>query len=1850
MYRRYLLNHPVVRYLLILFWTASLWAQDPFINEFHVDQETVNSMEFVELYVGVPVAIPLLPETILFWTDENGTIIDRVDLNGKGADESGIILIGTEFVPGVDPSGSDPHSALLTAGFPDLGSIILYRGELDIGISNVDVLPLEGILDSVVYTLNGTVPTELSDLADLLLALNQEVINLNMFGQSSHQSAQRFPHGAGAPNETDPYVIGIPTPGAINLSAVLINEVDSDTHIDSPLEEFIELYDGGLGNTILDGLVLVLYDGTSDSSYVTYDLAGRTTDPNGFFVIGNENAPGVDWIIPSSTIQTGTDAIALFIGTGADYPDGSPVIEENLVDALVYGVEDTIDIELMPLLADGQSHVDEDARDNKFRHSMQRFPNKAGGNRVTEEYVVAIPTPKMHNRAAILINEIDADQEGSDTAEFIELYDQGVGNMPLDGLVLTLFDGDTDEIYASFSLNTKTTNAKGFFLVGNSGVANVDLMIDNGILRQEPNAYAVAIYIGEVENYSVGTFISTTDVEEAVVYDIGAGDDGGLLQLLNPGQPQINENGLGNRFAHSLQRFPNGEGGPRNTDTFAPAIPTPKRANIQRTNYVLINEIDSFVSGGDDVEFIELYDGGDGNTPLDGLVCVMFDGNDDRSYHSIDLTGYQTDENGYFLIGDQSVVPAPDIVVVDGLIQNGADAVVLYNSSITLFPNGSAVSFTNIEDAVVYSTGDANDVELLQILNPGQPQVDESGRGNSGAHSLQRYPNGSGGPLNTDTFISVLPTPRAPNFTALVINELDSDTEGTDKLEFVELFDGGRGGSELDGLVLVFYDGVTDTSYMAFDLDGYVTDADGYFLIGNDLLNPEIVIANNTLLNTSSAVAIYNEDGVDFPNGVSVSLVNLSDAIVYGTPEDSGLMPLLNAGQPQLDENGRGNKDGHSLQRSPNGTGGIRNTLSYIHTVPTPRVFNIEMSYDHTRLTRLDDPGNPGGINLEDDGDTNGWTDITSPIQNANSWSTSVSLPFDFRYFGVDVSNFKVSQNGLLTFDDSSDTLPSDDQDNQLLVINESSNANIPEMLPDLTICSFWDQFTSNPPTGTNDQVKMKVFGESPDRQLWIKWFSFQYGNPSSTFNYFSLVLEETTNMVYMVDNNYHGFTEITSTVGVYRDSRLAVQYDPPLGALFAADEISFNTGGGTPGDNDYYAFLPISNQADIEVYSQFSGSMGVGERPTYMLTVTNQGPHGATDILVNVILSEKFSYYSHDSMGRPFDVFSGNWSVGYLPAGEAVVLLIEGDILESGDVTQIAELMEMDGFDGDSTPGNGVVTEDDYHSLTYNVALASDISLVTTIDNATPSRFEEVVFSLTLMNDGPDDAHNLIIEDQLPAEIQFVSSSGSGVYTPVVGTWMIPVLASSESVSLDITGRVRGTSGAEGSGVYSAQLLSVDEGDPDSTPGNDLEEEDDQDSVTFFIRLEYVTVSPDGSEFIVNSHTTDIQAFPDVFSETSGDFMVAWQSEGGQDGDLAGIFGKSFDSLATPVSSEFRMNYTVSDDQKYPQLSGDNTGTVVASWDSMNQDNDQNGVFGMGYDIFGISMVPEFQVNSFTVGEQKNTAIACSRDQSGFVVVWESLGQDGTASSIFGQWFAMDGTPEGAEFPVNSMTDGVQRNAKVAMDTNGNFTVVWESEIDTGMSIYGRKFARDRTPLGDDFKVNTYEMGDQENPDIGMAPAGNFVVVWQGPREDGGFGIFGQKYEADGTSVGREFQANSFTAGYKASPKIYVDDAGFFAVVWHSMNQLAPEADIYGQQFKPTGLAEGVEFRVNETTQWDQLFPSISGDANGNFVVVWQSFSQDGDDEGIVGRLFLAPCEALRQIDQWPNISIITILECLTD
>jgi uncharacterized repeat protein (TIGR01451 family) len=149
-----------------------------------------------------------------------------------------------------------------------------------------------------------------------------------------------------------------------------------------------------------------------------------------------------------------------------------------------------------------------------------------------------------------------------------------------------------------------------------------------------------------------------------------------------------------------------------------------------------------------------------------------------------------------------------------------------------------------------------------------------------------------------------------------------------------------------------------------------------------------------------------------------------------------------------------------------------------------------------------------------------------------------------------------------------------------------------------------------------------------------------------------------------------------------------------------------------------------------------------------------------------------------------------------------------------------------------------------------------ADLSLSKTVNNATPKVGEAITFTIVVSNSGPSNATNVMVGDLWPAglELNLVTSS-KGKFDGNTGVWTVNAIAPGQDVTLTLVGMVMNT----GIITNSAEVITAFQVDPDSTPGNGLEGEDDQDNVQ-------VVVSSDISA------TTQPWSNSTMLASTSGD------------------------------------------------------------------------------------------------------------------------------------------------------------------------------------------------------------------------------------------------------------------------------------------------------------------------------------------------------------------------------------------
>jgi hypothetical protein len=385
------------------------------------------------------------------------------------------------------------------------------------------------------------------------------------------------------------------------------------------------------------------------------------------------------------------------------------------------------------------------------------------------------------------------------------------------------------------------------------------------------------------------------------------------------------------------------------------------------------------------------------------------------------------------------------------------------------------------------------------------------------------------------------------------------------------------------------------------------------------------------------------------------------------------------------------------------------------------------------------------------------------------------------------------------------------------------------------------------------------------------------------------------------------------------------------------------------------------------------------------------------------------------------------------------------------------------------------------------------------------------------------------------------------------------------------------------------------------------------------------------GSEFRVNTTTSGGQAAPKVAaSADAGGFVVVWQSYGpGQDGSGYGIFGQRYAASGAPIGGELRVNTITTGQQTAAAVAMDAAGDFVVVWSS--DVLGQYAVQSQRFSASGSRVGSEFRVDTFANQGLAYPSIA-TEPGGGFVVAWQEL-SDAGAYGIVGRRFDASGTPLESPFRINTYTTGNQISAVIAPDAAGNLVVVWQGP---GQGDAAGIFAARATPPNGDVRVNTYTTGYQGSPAVSADAIGNLVIVWESSGQDGStFGVHGQRMNDVGVPDGAEFRVDTATTGSQILPRIASSPSGSFVVVWTSFANSALE--VRAQRYASSGAPLGTEFRVNTTTG-PAGFADVSSNSSGGFVVAWGDGS--GGSSNLLARRFSAsgvPLGAEIQVNQVP-------------
>ncbi|MCC6573531.1 MAG: hypothetical protein IT462_07045 [Planctomycetes bacterium] len=294
--------------------------------------------------------------------------------------------------------------------------------------------------------------------------------------------------------------------------------------------------------------------------------------------------------------------------------------------------------------------------------------------------------------------------------------------------------------------------------------------------------------------------------------------------------------------------------------------------------------------------------------------------------------------------------------------------------------------------------------------------------------------------------------------------------------------------------------------------------------------------------------------------------------------------------------------------------------------------------------------------------------------------------------------------------------------------------------------------------------------------------------------------------------------------------------------------------------------------------------------------------------------------------------------------------------------------------------------------------------------------------------------------------------------------------------------------------------------------------------------------------------------------------------------------------------------------------------------------DGDFDGVAGgdfvLNFSVRGVSEAGgETLVNQTTADAQSRQSIAMDADGD-FVVVWQgyaSISGSPYSDVIIGRLYNANGTPKGGEFIVNTNLANAAFSPKVAMNADGDFVVAWTSDNPTNFDeIFARTFDADGTPNTAEIQISNLVTAENARPDVAMDADGEFVVVWESDYAVS-LDIWGRKFDFDGSSISNSFVVNSFMTGGQRRPAVAMDADGAFTVVWSGYAS-GPSSGpaITMARFDSDGNARSGSFFGGPGGNTAVTLPTIpipflgvteadvAMDADGDIVVVWTDWTAD--------------------------------------
>ena len=232
-------------------------------------------------------------------------------------------------------------------------------------------------------------------------------------------------------------------------------------------------------------------------------------------------------------------------------------------------------------------------------------------------------------------------------------------------------------------------------------------------------------------------------------------------------------------------------------------------------------------------------------------------------------------------------------------------------------------------------------------------------------------------------------------------------------------------------------------------------------------------------------------------------------------------------------------------------------------------------------------------------------------------------------------------------------------------------------------------------------------------------------------------------------------------------------------GAIENGASVSGNQKDYDESNNYDSAIIDVNPAADLGIVKKVSDSaVNYNDVVRWTLIVTNYGPDAATGVVISDVLPEGFVYMNST---RPYS--NGKINIGNLAKGASVSVDIDTKVNVTGTFVNVGSVK---GNEFDHNLNNNK------DNVSVFVKPAADLSVIKLVNNSSPDLLDEVEWTLTVRNNGPDVATGVVVRDVFPESLIWVRDSGN--YNHNSGVWTVGTLNNGASASLKIVTRVNKT------------------------------------------------------------------------------------------------------------------------------------------------------------------------------------------------------------------------------------------------------------------------------------------------------------------------------------------------------------------------------------------------------------------------------------------------------------------------